>query len=286
MKIGFATSSAYPDLTSDDQLALEFFKRSITVEPVIWDVPEVKWCDYDLVVVRSCWDYHLKFRAFLEWIELLKDKQIKVCNGPDILKWNCRKSYLLDLQNRGIPVIPSLIVAGDSKPKLEQILAEQSWQRVVIKPEVSADAWQTWTCNSRLAYQHQGRFEKMLTEHDNILLQPFIEEIKTQGEWSFIFIENQFSHAVLKKPKTGDFRVQEHLGGQRALKEPTDSLLKQVKNIYSRLNYDCLFARLDGIVIKDKFLVMEIELIEPSLFLKLDPLAPKRFAEAILSRIE
>ena len=236
MKIGFATSSAYPDLTSDDQLALDFFKRSITVEPVIWDVPEVKWRDYDLVVVRSCWDYHLKFAAFLEWIELLKDKQIKVCNDPDILKWNCRKSYLLDLQNRGIPVIPSLIVAGDSKPKLEQILSEQKWQSVVIKPEVSADAWQTWTCSSRLANQHQGRFEKMLAEHDNILIQPFIEEIETQGEWSFIFIENQFSHAVLKKPKTGDFRVQEHLGGQRALKEPTHPLLRQVKNIYSRLN--------------------------------------------------
>jgi glutathione synthase/RimK-type ligase-like ATP-grasp enzyme len=271
-----------PDLTADDRLAAEeLHRRGAEVEAVIWNDPGVRWSIYDRVVIRSCWDYFQRAEEVLAWLDRMERERIPLWNPVQLVRGNVDKAYLGELAAAGLPVIPTAGLERDAAVDLAGLLDERGWTDVVIKPSISGGAFRTWRISRGEAAAAQAELDELLAI-SGVLIQPFLAEIQTVGEWSLIFLGGQYSHAVLKRPRTGDFRVQEHLGGSADAAQPTPALIEQARRVVASISGPWIYARVDGVEIDGAFQLMELELTEPSLFLVADRQAPARFAAAIL----
>lgn len=283
-KIALATSNEYSELAPDDrQLLDKLLFCGVDVEPIVWDSKGVPWNQYDAVFIRSCWDYHLKYEQFFQWIEMLQGEGVGIFNPPEILQKNYNKAYLKSLGEKGIPVVPTAWLDQGTSHRLNDILAANNWQQAVVKPVISASAHETWLTSLQKAEQDQYKLEEMLRKHAGVMVQKFVEEVKTNGEWAFIFFEGEFSHGVLKMPKEGEFRTQERFGVQFINRRPSNKLIEQAQKVIEALEERTLYSRVDGIEVDGALVLMELELIEPSLFLDKHPRAASRFADAIIS---
>jgi hypothetical protein len=283
--VAFVTYRDLPHLTSEDQLVCSYLQRNgVKTQAVIWDAPNVAWNTYDAVVIRSCWDYHLQPGAFLAWLAALEHLQAPLWNPAPILRWNLHKSYLRDLHDQGVAIPPTCWLDRGSRAILGDLFADLGWENAVIKPAISATAHQTWRTTRTQALHDQPHFAAHL-QHADMLVQQFMESVVTDGEWSFVFFQKQYSHAVLKKAKAGDFRVQDDFGGTVEVASPGIELIEQAEQIINCISDPLLFARVDGIERDGQLVLMELELIEPFLFLKSHPNAIERFAQAILTAL-
>lgn len=269
--IALATSEKWAALSPDDlPLVPALARAGIDAEPAIWSDPSVDWDRFAAVVIRSCWDYHLRRDAFLHWIATL---QRPLFNPPRVVAWNSHKSYLLELAARGVRIPRTELI----RQPLSAIDGE-----IIIKPAVSASAHDT----HRVSSAAEARtISARLLERGDAIVQEFVGDITTLGEWSMIFLDRQFSHAVKKLPKRGDFRVQQELGGSADLAEAPQHVIEAARSILRLVDGDVLYARVDVIDREGGVTLMELELIEPMLFLQLDARAPLRFAEAIARRL-
>ena len=282
LRIAFATSDEFPHLTKDDLLAANALeKKGIRVEAAIWADPKVNWSNFSAVVIRSCWDYHLKPNDFLAWLDRLERRNVTLWNSYETVRWNMKKTYLNDLQQRGVPVLDSVWLVDSSKKDLNLIMLENGWDQVVVKPIISAAAKDTENIQLENAGDYQHEFETLL-KRGGAIVQDFAEEISTTGEWSLIFFNKEYSHSVIKKPRDGDFRVQFDFGGKVHPAVASDHLLQQAQKIVNSIQEELLYARVDGIERNGVLTLMELELIEPHLFLELDSGAPERFANALV----
>jgi len=282
MKIAFVTHAGLPGLSADDLLAVEELRRrGAEVEPAVWDDPGVRWSAYQRVVIRSCWDYHLRPEAFLGWLDEMERRRTPLWNPASVVRGNVDKAYLADLAAAGLPVVPTVRLEKGEAADLAGLLDERGWTEAVIKPSVSASAFRTLRIGRGEAVAAQEKLTGLLAS-SGALVQPFLPEVQTGGEWSLIFLGGEYSHAVLKKPKAGDFRVQQELGGSADSAVPSQELVEQARRVLETIREPWLYARVDGVEIGGAFTLMELELIEPSLFLVADERAPARFAEAIL----
>jgi glutathione synthase/RimK-type ligase-like ATP-grasp enzyme len=282
MRIAFVTYSHLPSLSDDDLLAVEELRRrGAEVEPAVWDDPSVGWSRYGRVVIRSCWDYHKRLEEFLGWLDRMEREEIPLWNPARVVRGNVDKAYLTRLAAAGLPVVPTVQLERGGAADLVGVLDERGWSEVVIKPSVSASAFRTRRIGRGEASAAQGELDELLAS-SGVLIQPFMTEIQSGGEWSLIFLGGDFSHAVLKRPGAGDFRVQQELGGSADLAVPSSSLIEQARAVVRQIPGPWLYARVDGVETGGTFTLMELELTEPSLFLGSDPEAPSRFAEAIL----
>lgn len=282
-RIAFVTHAGRPDLAEDDRLAAaEITRRGATVEATVWDDPGVDWSGFDRIVLRSCWDYHLRLPEFLGWLGGLERAGAPVWNPPAVVRGNTDKGYLVDLAAAGVPVVPTVRV--ERRADLASLLDERGWTDAVVKPAVSASAFLTRRVRREDAAVAQVDFDHLLTL-SAALVQPFLPEVQSGGEWSLLFFAGEFSHAVLKRPRTGDFRVQAEHGGSSLAQEPAPELMAQARVVLDHIPGPWLYARVDGIEAGGTFLLMELELIEPSLFLDRDPEAPARFATAVLGTL-
>ena len=281
-RVALATCDKYPVLTEDDRaLIAPLAARGITAEPAIWTDPVFLWNSFDAVVVRSCWDYHLKPAKFLQWMASLAD--VRLWNPPDMVRWNADKIYLRDLEQRGVEIVPTLwpekgVTLGDE-------LKRAGWSQAVVKPRISATAYQTRLISGEDAESAQALLDE-LQRGPGAMVQMFVEEIATRGEWSVIFFQGEFSHAVIKRPKAGDFRVQNDFGGTSERAEPPAAVLDAAVKAVRAAGKVPLYARVDGVESGGRFLLMELELIEPMLFLKSEAGAAERFADAITKAIQ
>jgi hypothetical protein len=281
--IALVTYRDLPQLTSEDQFVCSFLQKlGVQTHAVVWDSPDVVWESYEAVVVRSCWDYHIHPSRFITWLNHLEHLQIPLWNPAPLLHWNLHKTYLRELQTQGIAIPPTCWLQRGCTAELATILADHGWKEVVIKPAISATAYHTWRASSVQGSRAQSHFAALL-QHSDVLVQKFMDPIVTYGEWSFVFFQKQYSHAVLKKPKPGDFRVQDDFGGTVEVVAPGTALIEQAQQIINRINDPLLFARVDGIELDGRLVLMELELIEPFLFLTSSPHAIERFARAILT---
>lgn len=279
MRVALVTCRAVPRLADDDRLlqgALE--SRGARAEPAIWDEAGVDWTRYDSVVVRSCWDYHHQPAAFVAWIRRLEEAGVPLWNPPEVLRWNLRKTYLRELETAGVPIVPTRFVMQRETP-LDAVLSETGWDEVVVKPVVSASAHGTWRTSRRTLATDTVRHDR---PSGGILVQPFLEEIRTTGEWSVCFFDGAFSHAVLKRPRAGDYRVQSDHGGTYAPGTPPAEVRAGAEAALRAANRRTLYARVDSCVVDGSFRLMELELLEPQLFLATDPAAPGRLAGAVI----
>ncbi|MEM4781920.1 MAG: hypothetical protein QXG03_10225 [Halalkalicoccus sp.] len=283
--IGLATYGERPSLHPDDRLALDaLLDRGARAVPVVWDDSSVDWTAYDAVVVRSCWDQHVRPFAFTNWAVSISAAGTPVSNAPPTIRWNVHKSHLLSLRERGHRIVPTTVVRRGRDANLETLLDRRGWPRAVVKPAISASAEGAWRTSIGRAAADQRRFEALAADAD-VLVQRYVPEI-ADGEWSLVFFDGQYSHAVRKYPAEDDFRVQTHHGGSVAVERPTDRIVEAARAVVRDVpgDADPLYARVDGIERNGGLVLVELECIAPFLFLGRDTDAPGRFADAILDR--
>lgn len=286
-RLALATYHALPKLSADDQLLVEPLRRlGVDAVGVSWDADDVDWGAFDGVVVRSCWDYHHRHAEFLAWVDRVASLGVPMWNPPGLVRWNSEKTYLLELASRGVPTVRTTLVPRGESPRLDDILRANAWARAVVKPSVSASAHQTWLTSTDCPDGHQSRFEALL-ESGDVLVQPLIREVAEQGEWSLVFFGDEFSHAVLKHPAAGDFRVQtEHGGTFDRCDAPETLVASAAAALRAAPAETTLYARVDGYAgPAGELVLMELELIEPLLFLANEPDAPARFARRIAEHL-
>ena len=282
MNIAFVTSAAHPDLTPDDQIAVaQLEKRRARVAAAIWNDPSVDWAAFDAIIVRSTWDYHHRAAEFRAWIDALDTAGAPMWNPPAVLRWNMEKTYLRDLERAGVSIVPTEWLEKGTSPDLGGLLAERGWMDAVVKPVISAAATRTWRVSHDTVLDVGVQFAESLDAGD-VMVQPFIPEIQTRGEWSLMFIDGDFSHAVRKMPIEGDFRVQTGFGGRSITDQPDGEVIRAAQRVLDVAPSPWLYARVDGIETDAGFVLLELEMLEPSLFFSHTASGAARFAEAVV----
>lgn len=279
--VALLTCERLPALNPADQALIPLFaEQNITAVPVIWKAPDVRWEDFSALVVRNTWDYYKEADAFRDWLDAVEKTGVPMFNPVQVVKDNMHKFYLKRFQEKGITIIPTLFSSATTPVKWEMLQA-QGWDKVVIKPAISAGSFltQTYTTNTLTS----EAYDEVVSQGD-WLIQPYLPEITTEGELSMIFFNGTFSHAVLKKPKAGDFRVQRQYGGLYQRVDPAPELLQLAHQI-ATLENELLYARVDGVMIQGKFHLMELELIEPDLYFEFGEDIRSRFVESVLEKI-
>ncbi len=283
-QIAFITSAEHTSLAEDDRLAAAaLVAKGCAVHAAVWDNPFVPWETYDAVILRSCWDYHLRPEAFLELVTTIESMEVPIWNPSAVVRWNFEKSYLASLERRGIATIPTLWFERGAEVDLAAELAARGWERAVVKPTISLSAYQTWVTTPETAATDAEAVRAIL-ERSGVMVQEFVDEVCTRGEWSFVFLGGEYSHAVIKRPAEGDFRVQANFGGTGEAAEPPAHLLEDAVRVVEPWSDGLLYARVDGIEVDGRLLLMELELIDPVLFFGQSPEAAVRFASALLVR--
>lgn len=262
--------------TDDRMLMAAFHEHGVEAEPVVWSDPGVDWNAFDVALIRSTWDYIDEPESFLSVLGRIASSSCRLFNPLDVVRWNSDKSYLFDIDAWGIPIVPTLRAAT--------ALGElPGWSRFVVKPAVGTGASDV----SLVSRGDIGATLEQLSEAGSLrdyLVQPMVESVVTEGEWSFVFVAGQFSHALLKKPADGDYRSQGIYGGTIQPEAPRPDDLRQVEGILAALPYDLLYARLDLVRIDGRLAIMELELIEPILYFTLSPLGPDPLVSATIAR--
>lgn len=293
LRLAFATYAAHPAPTDDDAvLVRELARRGVTVAGIPWDAPR-DWSAHDGVIVRSTWDYHVRHAEFTDWVRTLEGDGVTLLNVPPLLLWNADKRYLRDLEGEGVPVVPTAWSdVDDEEPALGAIARHHGWTGpLVVKPAVSASAHDTWATSALPSADDERRYAEA-RRRSRLLVQPFVPEVERDGEWSLVFLAGAFSHAVLKRPRAGDFRVQAEHGGSAERGSPPASLVADAGAVLAAASRrlalparDILYARVDGVDRGGRLLLMELECVEPSLFFAVCPDGAPRLAEAIVTRV-
>lgn len=281
LRIALATYEHEPSLAPDDQLLLRAFSAlGLDAEPAVWSSDEVIWETFDAIVIRSCWDYHRRYGEFRAWIERLDASRLPVFNPIRVVEWNSHKSYLVDLERRGVATVPTRIVTSGGTGAVESLVREAGWSRFVLKPAVSASGFETHALDASFDPATLAIVERV-TRLGDVLVQPFIEDVSAHGEYSLIYIDGQFSHSAIKRAAKSEFRVQTEHGGSVTPVAVDSWLVEAGMKALKALPEMPLYARVDGVARNDEFLLMELELIEPNLFFELRHGSAEAFASAV-----
>jgi hypothetical protein len=230
-------------------------------------------------VIRSTWDYFHRRAAFLAWAERVAGLT-ELWNPVPVLRWNTHKGYLADLAGRGVPVVPTVWLAAGTGADLGEILAEQGWQRAVLKPAVSADSYGTIIVTGTAA--DQAHLDRLLDERD-MMVQPFLTSVGSYGERSLLFIAGEFTHAVRRSAPKG---YGPHYGWDCPPVAAAAEELALARAVLAAVQAPTLYARVD--LLRDDAgapCLLELELVEPSLFLRTAPQAVERLAGAIAAQV-
>ncbi|MFL6514479.1 MAG: RimK family alpha-L-glutamate ligase [Chthoniobacterales bacterium] len=271
----------------DDELAYPPLHRlGWQVDAIPWQRQNVEWRNYEAVVIRSTWDYPTDPDTFLAVLAEIERSGTLLLNSLELVRWNICKTYLRDLAGRGVPVVPTIWRERLEPNELGALIDAVGTEQVVIKPVVGANAAGTFRLHRNAA--HSSDVEVSAYYADRALMaQPFLSSVTTEGEFSLFYFNGQHSHTILKTPKSEDFRVQEEHGGSMRSIQP-DAALRQAGELALKAAGETpLYARADFMRRNhdDAFLLVELELIEPSLYLRMDPEAAERFANALTVRI-
>ena len=260
------------------QTALE--KKGFKVARKSWDIPEFDWTKTKFALFRTTWDYFDRYEDFLSWFEKTRKKLIFI-NHPKLIYWNLDKHYLLELKKKKINIPKTIFLDRGNKRSLKNIFQEVNWQKAVLKPAIGGAARETFLI-SKNNYQKHEKDLKRLCKKESMLLQEFQYRIQIQGEISLVMIGGKYTHAVLKKAKTGDFRVQDDFGGSVEDYNPTRKEIEFAEFAIRSSPSLPLYGRVDIFYDNDNQLALgELELIEPELWFRKHPTAADILAEEI-----
>jgi len=284
-QVALVTSDAYPNLYEDDlPLVAALADLGITPRPTIWSDPKVDWLSFDAIVIRSPWDYFIRLQEFRAWLDARIASGVLLCNTGEILDWNFDKRYLQDLAAAGVSLIPTIVVPQGERPDIVALARARGWDDIVVKPTVSGGAYSTHRFRLIDADRYRDDIARTLLDR-GLLIQPFLPEIQAAGELSLLFFDGVFSHAECKRPKNGDYRVQFQFGGTNETVDVREEWIEQARACIAAAPALPVYARVDGVIKDGRFLLMELEVFEPVMFLARHPEAPQRFARAIQGRL-
>jgi len=273
-------------LFDDDHRLVEAFAgRAVDAQSVAWSDPGVDWDAFDVAVLRSTWDYVDRLPQFLDVIEAVEGSRCVLSNPAEAVRWNADKRYLDDLDTRGVPVVPLVRGAAADASRIRAAVERAGWRDLVLKPAVGvggSGVVRTVAAELEQALEHALG---ALPPGAEVIVQPFAASILDEGEWSYIFLGGRLSHVLRKRPATGDFRAHGIYGGtvRPAAPDPADQ--GTVAAMVARLPFDLDYARVDVVRYDGRLAVLELELIEPMLYLGLAPGSADRLAEAVLRRL-
>lgn len=281
-KAAFLTTDNLDGFVTDDELLREPLETiGWTVQPVSWRAKNIDWNAFDIVIIRTPWDYQNDYRAFLTVLENIERSSAQLENGIELVRWNIRKTYLRDLEARGIDIVSTIWGTGLDATRLCSLFIELHTGELVLKPTISANADYTFRLSLQSVDGQLSELESVFGKRE-WMAQPFMERIIDEGEFSLMYFTGSFSHCILKTPKPGDFRVQEEHGATitAVLAEP--ALIADGNRVLTVLGGNPLYARADFVrTCHNDFALMELELIEPALYFRMDPSSPRRFAQAL-----
>ncbi len=287
--VHFATYAARPEGQPDDILAAAALESlGVRVVRAPWDAPWPLPGEADraraAVVIRSTWDYFHRVGDFRAWLDALDaDGQLTI-NDTATVRGNLDKRYLRDLSDAGVPVVET--AWPEPGDRLADVLAARGWTEAVVKPAISGGAFETFRARVPVSPDDETRFAA-LAGAGAVLVQPFRHDIVEAGELSLVFLGGAFSHAIVKRPAAGDYRVQVQFGGIYTPIEASEPLVGAARDVLAAASAsDLAYARVDGLVRADGGLdLMELEITEPSLFLDHHPDAPMRLARVLAARL-
>lgn len=284
-RLALATSADHPSIQPDDAYLATSLER-LGIQPIVcvWNDPAVDWSTFEAVLIRTIWDYFKHHAAFLDWLDRLDRLGVPTINDSALLRWNSDKRYLLELARHDVAIIPTRLAHAAELP---DVLATMPAQQLVIKPTISGGAWHT--LRGSVGDTAFAKAVTQLPREYDYLVQPFVPEIVSDGEWSLLYFAGEFSHAVIKRPAAGDYRVQGEHGGSAEPARPDDATLAAAERALAAVaaigHGDHAYVRVDGVISKGRFLIMELELIEPFLHLADHPAAAERLAQDVLRRL-
>lgn len=253
----------------------------LTVTRTYWDNPNFNATQTRCVVFRTIWDYFERFDEFSIWLNQVKDQTLLI-NPFELIQWNIDKHYLGDLAKAGIAIVPTHFVDQGNHQTLASVCVQNGWDDVVIKPAISGAAFHTYQIKKEHITENEDRFKTLVLERD-MLVQPFITTITERGEASLMVFDGRFTHAILKKAKTGDFRVQDDFGGSVHPYEATPKEIEFAEQVFSVCNLMPAYGRVDIVWDEDgNHLLSELEIIEPELWVRNHPLSAQDFAQGII----
>lgn len=256
--------------------------RGVSCEAVPWDDPGYDFGAADAVVIRSTWDYHLRRDAFLAWAKRVAE-QTALWNPEPLVRWNSHKGYLRELSAKGIPTVPTEWVEQGTRGSFSELLAARGWTDVAIKPAVSAGGFETIRVSAADSARAQAHVDRVAALSD-VMIQPYLRSVGDYGERSLIFIGGELSHAIRKLPQLETTNRDVSVDVTAVPVAPDER--EVAERILRALQSDWLYARVD--LARDDSgqpLLMELELIEPYLFLKHSDRGGERLADAIVKRL-
>lgn len=273
------------NILHDDRLLTEALAaHGLTVQRVDWSNASVHWASFKLAVFRTTWDYFDRFPEFTAWLKRA-EQDLRFINAAETVWWNLDKHYLGDLERRGVATVPSLYHEAGSTESLPELLARSGWREGVLKPCVSGAARHTYRVNASTAAALQEQIAPVLAR-EAFMYQPFVRDIQVGGERSLMVLGGVATHAVQKVPKAGDFRVQDDHGGSWSPYEPTAEEIAFAQRAIAAVEPHPQYGRVDIVRGNNGELqLMELELIEPELWLRSKPEAAARFAAAIAAAV-
>lgn len=285
-KVALLSTDNLQNFFTYDKLLIEPLKTfGWDAEEISWRNENVNWSDYDAVIVRSTWDYQNDSEKFVTVLEKINTAS-HLENNLELMIWNMNKSYLFDLEQKGVKIV-NTIWENNFNPELApEYFDKLNTEEIIIKPNISANADNTFRLTREKLNKNLQLLENIFAERE-FMVQPFLNSIIEEGEYSLFFFNGKFSHSVLKKPKENDFRVQEEHGGNIQPFKVNSELISIAENIIKKLFTVPLYGRVDLVrTNKNEFALIELELIEPSLYLNKDAQSPQRFAEAFIERMK
>lgn len=267
-------------LTEERLLVDALTRRGLSAERVDWARPDVDWSSYRTAIVRSTWDYFDRFDEFVPWIDRV-GAATHLLNAPSTIRWNVDKHYLLDLQRRGIAIVATEIVEPDAPRSLAAVMSDRGWDKVVIKPTVSGAGKNTFRVDTRTVAEFEGRFTALLGA-GAMIVQPFVQDVVDRGEVTVVVIDGEPTHALLKRPQAGEFRVQDDHGGTLHDHQASAAELALAREAIGVCEPSVVYGRVDMVADhRGQPVVMELELVEPELWFRRNPTAADALAEAI-----
>lgn len=272
-------------LDDDRLLADALARRGFSSERVDWAREDVDWAESRCAVLRTPWDYFERLPEFSAWLERAA-VQTQIINAPDILRWNVDKHYLRDLAERDVAVVPTRFIETGEDVDLEALLDELEFDEAVIKPVVSGAARHTYRVDRHNLVEREARLRSLVAE-EAMMIQPFLHSILENGEVTLMMFAGRYSHAIVKRAKAGDFRVQDNHGGTVHEHEPHADEIALAEAAMRACAGVPAYGRVDMVRDADgKPRVMELELVEPELWIREHPASADAFADAIVSALD
>lgn len=286
--IAFLSTDDLEDYFVWDNLLIQpFSQHGVHVDVISWHAIDIDWSQYDAVIVRSTWDYQEHADAFIDkLIEITKHDTVLI-NPLSLMQWNISKRYLQILQTQGITIIPSVFFDSVAISDIYAQFAYFDTQEIIIKPLISANSDNTFRLDHTNLMAQAGPLSNIFSTTPCVI-QPFLDSVINEGEYSLFYFNGEYSHTIRKVPKSGDFRVQEEHGGELITVIPDERQLSAAAKVFAALPEKSLYARVDLIrnpraQKDDIWQLMEVELIEPSLYFNMDEASPERFVQATLN---